>query len=114
MWGPAGPALGSVFQGPPTAPCVGRGDHRDAEVPFETPPLGVPAGARVGLGDTIRDLTSSLLQDPGFTASPYPVWDIVLSCKPTRGVEPRAFSLRMKCSATELYGHHPDAVPCED
>ncbi len=24
--------------------------------------------------------------------------------KPARGVEPRTFSLRMKCSATELYG----------
>lgn len=25
-------------------------------------------------------------------------------CQPTRGIEPRTFSLRMKCSATELYG----------
>ena len=25
-------------------------------------------------------------------------------CQPTRGIKPRTFSLRMKCSATELYG----------
>jgi hypothetical protein len=29
----------------------------------------------------------------------------LILCQPARGVEPRAFSLRMKCSATELYGH---------
>ena len=45
-------------------------------------------------------------------------------CEPARGVEPRAFSLRMKCSATELYGRWRipprhctalhTAAPCED
>ena len=28
----------------------------------------------------------------------------LILCQPARGVEPRAFSLRMKCSTTELYG----------